>query len=655
MQHRRPAAQWAPTRDTSTQPQPFAKASQQRRRGEPMMPDVRRPLRITPACVLLLAACGDPTAGATATDSAAATTSSDSAAPTSSMTGSQGSSSSGVDPTTPTGSDSSSSGGGPAPTFDLPALDELNTDDLATSRVCAECHANADGATAMRDAKSRPIGPFDLWRATAMANSARDPFWWAMVSAEVAATPSAQAEIEATCLGCHAPMARVHNKSSGLPEPVLADLLGDSTTGKLGIDGVTCALCHQIQPDGLGTDASFTAGFVVKPLQQMYGPHASPFTMPMQHHTGFTPTQADHVTSAALCGSCHTLQTETLDPDGSKVPGLFPEQATYLEWRNSDFRDEGQPGSQAAACGACHMPTQDVDGAPISTRLARRPDGSDFPPIAPRDPYGRHVFVGGNTLLPALLRDHADALRPNADAAAFDAVIAGVRSQLAERTATVGLAAVRVGDALHIDVSVHNLAGHKFPSGYPSRRAWLRLRVTDGADVLRFRSGEVDADGRLLDGADQPLASELVGGPVQPHHLQIDSADVAQVYESVMADKSGVPAFRLLRAYSFAKDNRLLPAGWDPGHPDAARTSPAGVGADPDFIAAGDTTRYVVAAPAAGGPYKVSVELLYQPLAPRFAAELFAVDTPEVRAFEALYETAEHTAEHVAAAELVAP
>lgn len=609
-------------------------------------------LPITSACVLLLGACGDATPGAA--------TSSDSAVTTTATTGSQGGSS-GVDPSTPTGdgsdgsASSDSSGDAPAPSFDLPALDEVNTDLLATSPVCARCHANADAATAMRDAKSRPIAPFDLWRATAMANSARDPFWWAMMSAEVAVTPTAQAEIEATCLGCHAPMARVQNQFSGLPAPTRADLLGDSATGKLGIDGVACALCHQIQPDGLGTDASFTAGFVVEPLQQIYGPHASPFTMPMQHNTGFTPTQADHVTSAGLCGSCHTLQTETLDPDGTALPGLFPEQATYLEWRNSDFSDEGSPGPQAAACGACHMPTDDVDGAAISTRLARRPDGSDFPPIAARDPYGRHLFLGGNTLLPALLRDHADVLRPNADAAAFDTVIAGVRAQLAERTATVGLTALRVGDALHIDVSVHNLTGHKFPSGYPSRRAWLRVRVTDAADALRFRSGEVDASGRLLDGVGQPLASELVGGPVQPHHPQIDSDDVAQVYESVMADKTGAPAFRLLRARSFAKDNRLLPAGWDPGHPDADRTSPAGLGADPDFIAAGDTTRYVVTAPAAGGPYKVSVELLYQPLAPRFAAELFAVDTPEVRAFEALYQAAEHPAEHVAAAELVAP
>ena len=627
-----------------------------------MIPGVRPSLWIASVHALLIVGCGDPTADATT--AADATTTTQSTATPTSTTGSPGSSS-GVDPSTPTtthgdasgtrGDASGTSGDPPAPTFDLPALDPLNTGDFATSLVCAECHANADAAAAMRDAKGRPIAPFDLWRASVMANAARDPFWWAMMSAEVAATPSAQAEIEATCLGCHSPMAKVYNQFSDLPAPARADLLGDSPTGKLGIDGVACAFCHQIQPDGLGTEASFTAGYLVKPLRQIYGPHADPFTMPMKNHTGFTPTRADHTTSSALCGSCHTLQTETLDPDGTKLPGLFPEQATYLEWRNSDFRDEAPAGPKATTCGACHMPTSDIDGTAITTRIAHRPDGNDFPQLAAREPYGRHLFVGGNTLLPALLRDHADALRPNADPAAFDAIIASVRAQLAERTATVELATKRLGDTLQIDVAVHNLAGHKFPSGYPSRRAWLRLRVTDAADTLRFRSGEVDAHGRLLSGAGQPLASELLGGPLQPHHLQIDSDELAQVYESIMADKAGLPAFRLLRARSFAKDNRLLPAGWDPAHPDAARTNPAGIGADPNFIAAGDTTRYIVLAPAADGPYKISVELLYQPLAPRFAAELFAIDTPEVRAFEAIYQGAEHTAEHVAAADMVTP
>lgn len=617
----------------------------------------RRP---APAVLLLLfAACGEApsitsaSAGSTVSTVSTATGSgTDPAIPTTGGAATAGDGSSAANESS--GAPDAGSSTGEPPAFDLPALDHHNTGDLATSKVCAECHSNSDSAAAMRDAQGRPIAPFDLWRATPMANSARDPFWWAMVSAEVAATPSAQAEIEATCLKCHAPMAGVNNAFADLPAPARADLLGGSSTGKLGMDGVACALCHQIQPDGLGTDASYTANFVIEPLRRMYGPHASPFTMPMMNHTGFTPTQADHVTQSSLCGSCHTLETETFDPDGTVLPGLFPEQATYLEWRNSDFRDEGTPGATPASCGACHMPTTDEDGLPISTRLARRPPGGDFPPIGDRSPYGRHVLVGGNTLLPALLRDHADALRPNADAAAFDAVIARVREQLAERTAALELAAARAGDTINIDAAITNLAGHKFPSGYPSRRAFLRVIVRDAKQSVVFRSGEVDAAGRLIDGDGQPLASELLGGPVQPHHRKIESGDVAQVYESIMADKTGAPAFRLLRGRSFAKDNRLLPVGWSAQHPDAARTSPAGVD-DPDFTAAGDVTRYVVHAPAAAGPYTISVELLYQTLAPRFAAELFAVDTPEVRAFEALYQSAEHTPERVAKAELVAP
>jgi hypothetical protein len=616
---------------------------------------MRHPAVAAPVtAMLVLAVCGGeatPTSSATGGGGATSASTGQTLPPT---TG-EGS---GEPPGTGTGEPSGTGSGeppGPVPVFDLPALDALNTGALATSKVCADCHANSDGAAAMRDAKERPIAPFDLWRATAMANSARDPFWWAMVAAEAAATPSARAEIEATCLKCHAPMAGVHNAFEAVAPPARADLLGDAPAGKLGIDGVACALCHQIQPDGLGTDASYTANFVVEPLRQIYGPHASPFTMPMMNRTGFTPTKADHVTSSALCGSCHTLETETLDADGTVLPGLFPEQTTYLEWRNSDFRDEGTPGATPAACGACHMPTTDDDGLPISTRIARNPGGFDFPPIGPRDPYGRHVLVGGNTLLPALLRDHADALRPNADAAAFDAVIARVRAQLADRTATLKLSAARAGDTLNVDAAITNLTGHKFPSGYPSRRAFLRVIVRDAKDAIVFRSGDIDAEGRLVDGTGQPLASELLGGPVQPHHREIAGDDVAQVYESMMADKTGQPAFRLLRGHSFAKDNRLLPAGWDADHPDAARTSPAGVEGDADFAAAGDTTRYRVHAPAAAGPYTIAVELLYQPLAPRFAAELFAVDAPEVRAFEALYETADRAPEHVAAAELVAP
>ena len=49
---------------------------------------------------------------------------------------------------------------------------------------CGVCHSNSQQAKAMRDSEERPIAPFDLWRSSAMANSARDPYWLAVVSVE---------------------------------------------------------------------------------------------------------------------------------------------------------------------------------------------------------------------------------------------------------------------------------------------------------------------------------------------------------------------------------------------------------------------------------------------------------------------------------------
>ena len=75
----------------------------------------------------------------------------------------------------------------------------------------------------MRDETGESVAPFDLWRASMMANSARDPIWRAMVSTEVAATPSRKAEIGAKCTRCHAPMASVE-KSHAENTLALAEL-----------------------------------------------------------------------------------------------------------------------------------------------------------------------------------------------------------------------------------------------------------------------------------------------------------------------------------------------------------------------------------------------------------------------------------------------
>ncbi len=545
------------------------------------------------------------------------------------------------------GSADESTGGGPVSDakFDFPSLGTVNDGHFATSRVCAQCHANDDSALAMRDEVGTPIGPDDLWRGTMMANSARDPFWWAMVKAETVATPSRAAEIEAECTHCHAPMAAIREDLYGGPL-ALDDLLdGSSDRAHLALDGVACAACHQIPAtDVLGPPPLPATG-------EMFGPHANPFTMPMQMHTGFTPAAAGHVTESAICGTCHTLRTDALAEDGTLTGAHLSEQAPYLEWRNSQYTTETAGGADPRSCQDCHMPTRSEGGVELSTRIARRPPGGDFPPISDRSPYGRHVLVGGNTWVPAMLRDFADELRPKASTEDFDATIDAARHMLADMTADVSIVDTsRAADTLSFRVRVDSRVGHKFPSGVPARRAWLRLRVTDASGTVVFASGGVDDEGRLVDGRGSPLPIESVGGPVEPHHTVIDDDAQVQIFESVLGDADGDATYRLLRGEAFLKDNRLLPLGWRTDGPHADETAPRLAGTDADFVGGGDTVTYEVLAPAAAGPYDIEATLWYQPIGSRFAAELFALDAPEIRAFERIWDATDRTPELVGTA-----
>ena len=79
----------------------------------------------------------------------------------------------------------------------------------------------------------------------------------------------------------------------------------------------------------------------------------------------------------------------------------------------------------------------------------------------------------------------------------------------------------------------------------------------------------------------------------------------------------------LLAAVRYLKDNRLLPRGFD------KRTAPADCAVrgdaadDPDFQGGGDRVVYRVdVPPGAAGPLRIEVELLYQPIAFRWAHNL---------------------------------
>jgi len=225
-------------------------------------------------------------------------------------------------------------------------IDRLPADPAGMFRTSDRCLACHKGVTTTAGVDVS-IG-YD-WRSSMMANSARDPYWQAAVRREVTDYPAAAAVIENTCSRCHMPMASVVAREARGAGSVFANLpvgSSDAPEALLAADGVSCSACHQITPDGLGTEASFEGGFTVgldtpaegRPIFGPFEPDSGGVGV-MHSATGFRPTEGPHVQSAELCATCHTLLTHAVLPDGGSGPE-FPEQVPYLEWQVSAYAAE---------------------------------------------------------------------------------------------------------------------------------------------------------------------------------------------------------------------------------------------------------------------------------------------------------------------------
>lgn len=170
--------------------------------------------------------------------------------------------------------------------------------------------------------------------------------------------------------------------------------------------------------------------------------------------------------------------------------------------------------------------------------------------------------------------------------------------------------AQRGGTRLEFDVRVENLAGHKLPSGYPSRRAWLAVDVRLGEQIV-FSSGAWDERGRLA-GVPDELAL--------PHFDRIERPEEVQVYEMLAMDEDGRVTTALRRMARRAKDTRLLPRGWRADGPHTDETAPIGPGTEEDDFAGGsDTVTYALTLPAAA-PATITARLCYQSVPPAWPA-----------------------------------
>jgi hypothetical protein len=208
-------------------------------------------------------------------------------------------------------------------------------------------------------------------------------------------------------------------------------------------EGITCSFCHSIKAAEITwKDQPFT----LEPGQTMRGPFQ--YAVSPGHDTLYSPLHR----TATLCAPCH----QYVSPKGVAVLN------TYEEWR------EGPYPSQGVQCQDCHMAL--VRGATAETiPKPALPTAQDARLI------NLHRLVGGSSL-------------------------GQLRRALSARVRETK----RAGGSIRAVVDVRNdAAGHRAPTGLPTRSIVLRIEATrDGkpfhTEERVYRREVFDADGRRI-------------------------------------------------------------------------------------------------------------------------------------------------------------
>lgn len=502
-------------------------------------------------------------------------------------------------------------------------LSDFSTADFTGPSICGVCH------NFLTDQTSADVSMPTAWRSTMMAHSGIDPVWQAKVSSEAARLPDLQALIEQKCTACHMPMAETQAVTDDLPVIALGDGFFNiaNPLHAAAIDGVSCTLCHQISNARLGEMESFSGGYVIDtttnpPNRLIYGPYQQPVAQQMQNISGFDPAYGEHMSSAEHCATCHNLYTPYVDKQGN-VLGEFPEQTPYTEWEFSEF------GNNNESCQTCHMPL--AQGSVVISQIPGR--------LAAREPFFQHFFVGGNRFMVQILADWGADLEVTAEQAELNKTMSRVLEQIENQTARLTLSDLALeGDTLTASLRVDTQTGHKFPSGFPSRRAWLHVSVTDAEGQVVFESGRPNDDGKISGNA-----ADFDPTAYEPHYNVITQGDQVQIYEPIMGNSDGEVTYTLLRAAHYIKDNRLLPSGADKAQLPTDIAVYGEASTDENFLGGSDLVTYQVDVTGAQGPFTITGELLYEPLSYRFVQDLLLDGTSLTTRFGSYYALADKT------------
>jgi len=225
------------------------------------------------------------------------------------------------------------------------------------------------------------VSEYGEWRWSPMGLAGRDPVFFAQLESEFAGFPAQKQKITNICLTCHGAMGlKSYYLDHGIDPNSLSSVNATRIAvpgfdanwvflrnpadpnfqyGGLARDGVSCMVCHRMKSpadNSLDYFLSHTinGNFETEPAGKVNGPFktAEITQYPMKTGLGVEPQGAEFIKTSRMCGACHTINLPILDKPGCQLdmskPGCTSvEQATYLEWLNSDFQDEYGAGPKA--------------------------------------------------------------------------------------------------------------------------------------------------------------------------------------------------------------------------------------------------------------------------------------------------------------------
>ncbi len=405
----------------------------------------------------------------------------------------------------------------PSAAAGAPTEPETLVNPLVQTAACELCHTYVNPVV---QAEEPPYAPFRTWQGSMMANSARDPVFWAALSV---ASDDSPGDTE-LCVRCHAPRAFLDG-NGGVTS--IDELTSDE------IQGIECELCHRAMEDP-GTPAGNAQYRIDDVVVGTNVPRRGPWDYTDGNDEPPHSWIADpYLGTSRLCGTCHDVTTsaERVDDDGNGLGVPFNEQRTYGEWLRSDY---AVPGPGFRSCQDCHMPAvEDMAGCAAHVNSQSHPVGGR-----------RHDLVGANRFMVELIRGEYGSMGSNSVADLFYNTTIERMDEFLATSATLELSAPDQIDLAEgiaaLGVRVINESGHKLPSGYSEGRiAWLEV-------TAEYAGQPVYSSGRW----------EAATG--------IEADAQLRTYEAVAEDFADGAQFHLLRNNHWLVDTRIPPRGLVP-------------------------------------------------------------------------------------------